>query len=267
MLENLTNQDIIILLFLITLIIIVGVVCIILTVKKDKKEDNEEEVIEKKEPDINMALATNDIPEISEEAPTIDDIINTKVEEPVNEESIEEETNEVEEIENNNESEMSNEFNEETDHSSIEDVLKKLTDDIEKRKYEEIDKYEEEQEENAIISYKELLAQKLVNEQKENPEEEKQVEEYITKTSYVEDEDGLTPVSYEKVELQNTPSENKFSNSEFISPVFGRLESTMEYPTLKKTVETETFTETKVKEDEKETEEFLNTLKEFRKNL
>ena len=101
-------------------------------------------------------------------------------------------------------------------------------------------------------------------------QEQKQVTEVLTKTSYVEDENGYTPVSYEKIEV-NTPekSDTKFSNSEFISPIFGRLENNVEYPTVKKTVETKTYTETKFDSNEAsdESDEFLNTLKEFRNNL
>lgn len=257
MFENLTNQDIIILACLIGLIVVVGIICIVLTFRKDKNKDNEEENIEKAEPDINMALATSNIPEISEEAPALEEMLNDTKEE-------------IEDVELTEVDKQVEEEQDEKNRSSIEEVLKAMNEDLEKQKYETIDKYEEEQEENAVISYQELVARKMAL---ADEPEEKHVEEVITKTSYVEDEDGVTPVSFEKIQLTNPDSEeksnSKFSNSEFISPVFGRLESTMEYPTLKKTVETETLVETKLDKSDlpEETDEFLNTLKEFRKNL
>jgi hypothetical protein len=61
-------------------------------------------------------------------------------------------------------------------------------------------------------------------------------------------------------------------NSEFVSPIFGRLSSNVEYPTVKKTVETEELVQTSILKDDEfdintENDEFLNTLKEFRRNL
>lgn len=258
MLENLTNQDIIVLTSLISLIIIVGIICIALTVKKDKTKKEDKSVIDKAQPDINMALATSNIPEISDEEPILDDLLNDEKQE--NDETIKELDEKVEEEQD------------EKNRSTIEEVLKAMNEDLEKEKYETIDKYEEEQEENAVISYQELVARKMAL--ADDEQEEKHVDEVITKTSYIQDENGVTPVSFQKIQLtdqEETPqkSTSKFSNSEFISPVFGRLDNTMEYPTLKKTVETTTFTQTKVGEDNlsEETDEFLNTLKEFRKNL
>ena len=139
--------------------------------------------------------------------------------------------------------------------------------DLEKQKYAKIDKYEEEQEENAVISYQELVARKMAL-GKEQDEIDVLPESY---SETVEEFDEIM----EKVEdtkpkkvVSTVQTETKFSNSEFISPIFGRLEDTLEYPTLKKVEETETYTETKVKEElPKQSDEFLSTLKEFRKNL
>lgn len=253
MLEGLTNQDIIILCCLVGLIVIVGLICIVLTLRGNKKEPKVS-TKSSAEPDIKMALATDNIPEISEEEPALEEILNV------------DEKEEPEAIEINEKEQQQDEKN----RSSIEEVLKAMNEDLEKQKYETIDRYEEEQEENAVISYQELVARKMaLNEEKE---EKKTVNETLTRTSYIDSDEGITPVSFEKIEVNQPNAEasnNKFSNSEFISPVFGRLESTMEYPTLKKTVETETYTETKVNDEElpQETDEFLNTLKEFRKNL
>ena len=197
---NLTNQDVMVLGILISAIVIVGIICIVLVLKKNKKEEKVEiEELEVK-PDINMSLATSNIPELSEEAPSLEEELEETIEE------VEEEINEELEIEQDNKN-----------RSSIEDVLSALNQDLERQKYENIDRYEEEQEENAVISYQELLDRKMaLNKEAELQSHTKEdSSEIIKKTT------------------------TKFSNSEFISPVFGRLESTMEYPTLKKVVEEE----------------------------
>ena len=255
MLNSLTSQDLLILVCLIVLVLIVGIICIILTLKNGNKKKENKSVLEKSEPDINMALATSNIPEISEEAPLLDELLNENIIDGPNQEQIQK----IEE-----EQDMKN-------RSSIEEVLRKMNEDLEKQKYQEIDRYEEEQEENAVISYQDLVERKLALAKEEA---EKEVSEVINKTTYLEEDEDLVPVSFEKTEILETPSKiekttTKFSNSDFISPVFGRLENTMEYPTLKKVVETSSYTEEKVKPSAlpDEADEFLNTLKEFRKNL
>lgn len=278
MIENLTNQDIIILSCLIGLIVLIGLICITITLKKDKSEKKSKNKKEDSKPDINMALATSNIPDISEEEPDVDELLkqtNEVIDDVKTEPKLETVIKKEESVIPVHSEEKNLVLEQEQDsknRSSIEEVLKAMNHDLEKQKYETIDKYEEEQEENAVISYQELVARKmaLANE-KEEETTVKNVEETLTRTSYINDcEDGITPVSYENINVEETvnPTSNKFSNSDFISPVFGRLENTMEYPTLKKTVETSEYIETKVDAKvEQETDEFLNTLKEFRKNL
>lgn len=255
MLGNLSNQDIIILCSLICLVFIIGIICIFLTLKKDKtKSVGEVKMdVEKTEPDINVALATDNIPEISEKEPTMDEILNVNEKKSTDDIDIER----IIDIEKETEQDTLNRL-------SIEEVLKAMNEDLEKQKYDKIDKYEEEQEENAVISYQELVARKMAL-NSENEEVKKVTE---TTTNYVEDGEKVVPISVEQTKKEKTPTSTKFSNSEFISPIFGRLEDNTEYPTVKKIEETETFTETTVKEKlPAQSDEFLSTLKEFRKNL
>ena len=201
MLDKLTNQDLFILGCLLVLIALVGIVCLLMAIinnKTTKKKIKKVKQVVKKQPDISVSLATNDIPEISKEAPKMEEILSLKEEKK--EEPVKEVQPEVQEEKN-----------------SIEDVLKLMNADLEKQKYENIENYEEEQEENAVISYQELLDRKMaLNEEKE------------------ESKETLIP---------------KFSNSEFISPIFGRVEKKEE------------------QEIEILDEDFLNNLKEFRSNL
>lgn len=178
MLDKLTNQDLFILGCLLILIALVGIVCLIMALVNGKKEKKKVKPVkvkeENKHADISVSLATNNIPEISKEAPNMEEILDIK-EEPKKEE--------VQEVKKEDKVEK----------SSIEDVLRLMNADLEKQKYENIDRYEEEQEENAVISYQELLDRKMaLNEEKK----EKQQEAFIP----------------------------KFSNTEFISPIFGRVE-------------------------------------------
>ena len=102
--------------------------------------------------------------------------------------------------------------------------------DLEKEQEGDIETFEREQEEKAIISYQELLKAtgKLRELTKENVKEEIQIED-IEKEETVKEEP------------------KKFKNTEFISPVYGKEapESVMN----------------------RKNQEFLNSLKDFRRNL
>lgn len=259
MLESLSNQDIIILCCLVCSAFIIGIICIFLTLKKDKikvEASDDDMNISKSEPDINVALATKDIPEISEEEPTLEEILN------------------VDDFDNDFETEITDfASDKETEQDalnrmSIEEVLRVMNEDLEKQKYAKIDKYEEEQEENAVISYQELVARKMAlgKEQDEVDVLPESYEESVEE--FDEIADAIEPAKPKVVVTKKIHETSKFSNSEFISPIFGRLEENLDYPTLKKVEETETLTETTVKEETPEqSDEFLSTLKEFRRNL
>jgi hypothetical protein len=302
MLDSLTNSDILILGVLISVILIVGIICIILTIKSGNSKPKiryEEEIVEPKgEPDIHIALATDDIPAIEEKEDHILHEVKVEPEEniqieeevvmPVKEEKsmklvevsslLEQANKELEEHFDLNDLDTTLEIPEVPDKrnsTNIEDVLKAMQIDLEKQKYEKIDRYEEEQEENAVISYQELLDRKMalneINADNEPKDEKVELEEIEEEpVSYL---DRLA--KYENMSLEPSyewkTDDRQFASSEFISPIFGRQDSSkIEYPTVKKKIETKETITTTVHTGEdalEQTADFLNTLKEFRKNL
>lgn len=302
MLDSLTNSDILILGVLISVILIVGIICIILTIKSGNSKPKiryEEEIVEPKgEPDIHIALATDDIPAIEEKEDHILHEVKVEPEEniqieeevvmPVKEEKsmklvevsslLEQANKELEEHFDLNDLDTTLDIPEVPDKrnsTNIEDVLKAMQLDLEKQKYEKIDRYEEEQEENAVISYQELLDRKMalneINADNEPKDEKVELEEIEEEpVSYL---DRLA--KYENMSLEPSyewkTDDRQFASSEFISPIFGRQDSSkIEYPTVKKKIETKETVTTTVHTGEdalEQTADFLNTLKEFRKNL
>lgn len=181
--------------------------------------------------------------------------------------------------------------------SEIEAVLAKMKNDLDKEKVSAISTFEEEQEEKSIISYQELKAakDKIVPYQDELEENQivhpvnSDIEEFV--------DDYEEPVlEIPKVISKSKP--NHFSTSEFISPVYGRLEEKkLDYPTIPSfkddidklmdeqeefvyeplTVDYESepisvpkYNQSNVNNDYidvKKNQEFLNELKSFRDNL
>jgi len=160
------------------------------------------------------------------------------------------------------------------DAVDLESVLEKMQEEVNKPK-DEIMTFEEEQEEKAIISYQELL--NAVKKNASNPVAEKQTE-VTSKSEVVQEKNYLEPVilkteKEDKVE-DDQPKLNKFQNSEFISPIFGRLDNDIEYPKIKSFEEKnenedleKTIILPKVSEKLDNNDEFLRILKEFRNNL
>lgn len=108
-----------------------------------------------------------------------------------------------------------------------------------------VESFEQEQEENAIISFQELLKFKA------------EQEKMMAKEESIEKEEA-TIVETKQEETK------KFSNTEVISPVFGRMEKEEkeENHELEKSLNINPL-----KKEIKESEDFLNALKDFRKNL
>ena len=123
----------------------------------------------------------------------------------------------------------------EEEKNAIKSVLEKMEKDLEKEKEGDIETFEREQEEKAIISYQELLKQagklRELTEDKKNQDLKKDIK-----------------IEEVKKEEKKEPEEHKkFKNTEFISPVYGK-----EAP--------ESIINRK-------NQEFLNSLKDFRRNL
>lgn len=167
----------------------------------------------------------------------------------------------------------------------LEAVLDKMQEDVNKTKVDEVKSFEEEQEEKAIISYQELLkaVKRDVDDvtKVEIPSEEKPVvvEDEEAKVQIMPEEvvekSVSTPV-VETVEEKETRKPSKFQNSEFISPIYGRVNNDVKYPKIPAFREKQepinheddlekTIVFDAIKNDDND--EFLKALKEFRNNL
>lgn len=163
-------------------------------------------------------------------------------------------------------------INDEEEVTAFEEIIEAMQKDIDSEKENAVELFEQEQEEKAIISYQELLnAKNKVETKSEKMEALIQVEvpnDSVESEVNVEREKSTPKLA--------TTQETKFTNSEFVSPVFGKMdrtvnnkvqiqvESTKEYDNydLEKTLNIEPLTE-----EIKKNNDFLNALKEFRKNL
>lgn len=349
--NNLSSGGYVVLALIALILIIGGIILIVVINNKNKKIDTVIEVKEnndipqtEKKPDIQIALATNDIPDVKPIEENNEDLENNKeknvtISNPETEapeesnanleendkEEIEEKKDNKDDIESNvdnmEENLMLNELEliqDNKNKTNIEEVLKAMQIDLEKQKYAKIDAYEEEQEEEAVISYQELRKKMAMKEEKKK---EEKLESIIKPTANISIDDYLTfnaPVVnevkesskplYEELETKkddyssyffdildrNEPKkeepveELKFYSEEplyydvkpqrykeqtydeysddYISPVFGRKKTNVVYNDLTKIRESKKNKETIINNLD-ETNEFLNTLKEFRNNL
>lgn len=176
---------------------------------------------------------------------------------------------------------------EETPQSNeLEDILKKMQEDIDLKPEDVVKKFEEEQEEKAIISYQELVDNVKAGKIEVIEDEQSDIDfveslnidtssEPIISTMD-EEKDTVTPEMLKEViqTISNSKVEEeprKFKNSEFISPIYGVMDTNLEYPTVKKNENILDIMNTKdyneLTEEIQKQEEFLNALKEFRNNL
>lgn len=122
--------------------------------------------------------------------------------------------------------------------------------------------FETDQEQEAIISYQELLKKKETLLSNNNYDDE-----------IVEKIDIEEPIKLDPVSPKTEEAVKKFKNSEFISPIFGRVDKEVEYSAPKPNFteidrEFEKVVNVKPLNTEiKKNEDFLNSLKDFRKNL
>lgn len=146
----------------------------------------------------------------------------------------------------------------ETSQIDFQEVLSKLQEAVGNESNRDMmNKYEEDQEEEAIISYKQLVEahNKMVEEPKE--------EAVISYKELMETHNSLEDYS-KKVEPKKT-----YSGTEFISPVFGREPYNVEYRNLRDLQDTKNkqIKVDEISDEVKKNDEFLKTLKNFRKNL
>lgn len=143
--------------------------------------------------------------------------------------------------------------------NNIGEVILAMQRDIDKKKNDPVMSFEEEQEEKAIISYRELLKAKQSNtEEFVDPLENKiEIIDFPKETN----EEVNIPIKRETA--SETP---KFTNTEFISPVYGRMNGNANPVTVKPVVKPEPQKEVSIPVDRRN-DRFLEELKEFRKNL
>lgn len=142
--------------------------------------------------------------------------------------------------------------------NNIGSVILAMQRNLDKKKEDPVMSFEEEQEEKAIISYHELLKAKQENTEEFVDELENKIE-IIDFPKEIEEEINIP------IKRQNVTETPRFTNTEFISPIYGRMTDNSEV-TVKKEVKQE------AKEDIRETinsknDKFLEELKNFRKNL
>lgn len=221
--------------FLIAVTIVVLIILIIICVILLKKKYDIVEVTERKDNTLNDNVNK----------------LNTLVNEPteIYEEEIKEDFKETL-VENNVIEEKNNKMDLEAMLSKMEETLNE--------KDKAIANFELEQEEKAIISYEEL--KKAVNKNNNTS---------VTKVDSLEPKKEVS----KKTEVVNNINDNKnFKNTDFISPIYGRMDNNYEYPTISNFEEN-------AKEEPKENiivgakhsksnnEAFLDNLKQFRRNL
>lgn len=204
--------------------------------------------------------------------------------------------------------------------SEIEEMLERMQRDLEAKTEDVVEQFEQEQEEKSIISYQELVKSLKGNKEDTKVEtlDKKDKTESIDQINPVEEiEDNKLQDRINKItkELENqqeelvetSTKEKKFKNTEFISPVYGKMEEHLEYPTVqsfekkeqvkfdfdnkeaeleletrniddyldefdfKNNMEVDSLEKTlnmpPISADIKKNDEFLKALKEFRKNL
>ena len=181
---------------------------------------------------------------------------------------------------------MSDVFEEKKDNGDtldIESMLEKMQEDLNAKAEDAVEAFEQEQEENSIISYQELIEKIKDKSKKEEVKEEKK------------------PIN-EQMSL-NLKDDKKFKKTDFISPIYGKMDEHLEYPTVPSfsknddeisreledydivstnedyindygfdsKAEADSLEQTlnmkNLSDDIKKNDEFLKALKEFRKNL
>lgn len=163
------------------------------------------------------------------------------------------------------------------DKFDLEKMLAKMEADL-KEEQDEITSFEEEQEEKAIISYKELV----------DATKKKDTTVKSTNVNNLNDDNNMIIFNYTEDDatdefsdaLDKDVSTTKFRQTDFISPVYGVVSNDVEYPTISGKKEEDlsqydyeghdlekTLNIKPLSDEIKKNAEFLRALKEFRNNL
>ena len=156
--------------------------------------------------------------------------------------------------------------------AELERVYEQMSADLEKQdeKHDDIDAFEREQEENAIISYQELMAaaEKLkqeANGYEAHVEDKADMRVNEAMNTYKEHTEKAIKKQEDK------PANHGFKNSEIISPIYGiQRENSREKSSPKPQrngIIGRAYEEVNPESENEKNVDFLNSLKEFRKNL
>ena len=205
-------------------------------------------------------------------------VITTKVEAENKEKKKEDVVIEAKKEESVEALEITDEHNEFDETNDLDDLLKTMELDIIAREEDEVKNFEFEQEEKSIISYTELFDKKTDDtEEKISPIKMKKIkpEPVVVEKLEIDEEELIEEIKEDRKESKKPKKKN-----EFISPVYGRQENKVSYPTVKSVdtdIETklkdkgmsleDTLDINKLNEEIKKNTEFLQMLKEFRNNL
>lgn len=208
------------------------------------------------------------------------------------------------------------EAKEEKPKANLEEVLEKMQADLDKKE-DVVAIFEQEQEEKAIISYQELLKSKNKNATGANKELVSVIEQIAATKPEIPEPNFVEPVSFTEEKDEYIPSyidpyyditesidedikspivesipedddfflnkkedKKKFKTTDFISPIYGKVDNHIEYPRIRSFSEKNTMTEinsNNIELDKKidlfdenssnQSDAFLNALKEFRSHL
>jgi hypothetical protein len=123
---------------------------------------------------------------------------------------------------------------------NLEQMLNDMQTDLNNKKNNKIEMYEKDQDENAIISIKEL--EKLNNDNIDRYEKEQELESIISykdlaknSLSNLEEKVEMVkkPVKKAIAKVESNRDTKKFKSTEFISPIFGKMDEHTEYPKIK----------------------------------
>ena len=109
----------------------------------------------------------------------------------------------------------------------IEAMLEKMQQDLNAKPQDVVANFEKEQEENSIISYQELVSS--LKGEKVVPNK---IEEHSMKKEVVSLKPEVQAEQLSMDNIINERNEKRFKNTEFISPVYGKMEEHLEYPTV-----------------------------------
>ena len=196
---------------------------------------------------------------------------NNKVK-PISEDERFDNENDVEEINDEPLEKVELTLEQQKAKDELERVFNQMSADLEKQnqKHDEIDTFEKEQEENAIISYQELMA-----EAERLKKQADKYEAHIEQNADMKIDDAIDSYK-EHTEKTIKPEEKKneyhgFKNSDIISPIFGiQKEGKVKENSAKRQnngIISRAYEEIDSNSESEQNLDFLNSLKEFRKNL